>query len=177
MTSYSFHETSLGELLLTGRDGKLTGLYFADRAHAPRPGRAWLRQDDAAIFASTRRQLDEYSEDGRKNFDLPVAMQGTPFQLRVWQEIARVPFGRTISYGELAARIGAPKAVRAVGTAAGRNPLCWIVPCHRVVGKDGRLTGYAGGISRKRLLLDFEAGRISWMPALSAPEADFAISA
>jgi methylated-DNA-[protein]-cysteine S-methyltransferase len=176
MTSYSFHETSIGELLLAGCDGKLTGLYFADRTHAPRPGRDWLRQDDAAIFARTRRQLDEYVLGGRKNFDLSVAMTGTPFQLRVWREIARIPFGQTISYGELAAQVGAPHAIRAVGTAAGRNPLCWIVPCHRVVGKDGRLTGYAGGISRKRLLLDFEAGRISRLPDLAATPANLALA-
>jgi methylated-DNA-[protein]-cysteine S-methyltransferase len=177
MTAYSFHETSIGELLLLSREGKLTGLYFADQPHAPRPGRDWLRQDDAAIFAPTRRQLDEYTKGGRKNFDLPTALSGTPFQLQVWREIARIPFGRTISYGELAARIGAPRAVRAVGAAAGRNPLCWIVPCHRVVGKDGRLAGYAGGISRKRLLLDFEAGRISQLRDVSPPPANLAIAA
>ncbi len=165
MTFYSFHQTSIGELLLTARDGNLTGLYFADQAHAPRPGRDWLRQDDAAIFLRARQQVDEFIEGDRKNFDLPLALHGTPFQVRAWQEIARIPFGQTISYGELAARAGAPRAVRAAGAAAGRNPLCWIVPCHRVVGKDGRLTGYAGGISRKRLLLDFEAGRISAFPA------------
>jgi methylated-DNA-[protein]-cysteine S-methyltransferase len=176
MTSYSFHETSIGELLLAGREGKLTGLYFADQAHAPQPGRDWLRQDDAAIFTQTRRQLDEYIAGDRKNFELPIGLRGTPFQLQVWQEIARIPFGQTISYGELAARIGAPHAVRAVGTAAGRNPLCWIVPCHRVVGKDGRLTGYAGGISRKRLLLDFEAGRISRLRDVSVPSADLALA-
>jgi methylated-DNA-[protein]-cysteine S-methyltransferase len=161
MTSYSFHETPLGELLLTARDEKLTGLYFADQAHAPRPGRGWLRHDDAPIFARTRRQLDEYARGARTIFDLPLALDGTPFQIRVWREIARLPFGATLTYGELAARLNEPSAVRAAAAAAGRNPVCWIVPCHRVIGKDGRLTGYAGGLSRKRLLLDFEAGRIS----------------
>jgi methylated-DNA-[protein]-cysteine S-methyltransferase len=160
MTSYSFHQTPLGELLLTARDEKLTGLYFADRPHAPRPGRDWLRQDDAAIFVEARRQLDEFARGARTDFDLPLALDGTPFQLRVWPEITRIPFGTTISYGELAARLGEPRAVRAAASAAGRNPLCWIVPCHRVVGQDGRLTGYAGGLSRKRLLLELEAGRV-----------------
>jgi methylated-DNA-[protein]-cysteine S-methyltransferase len=160
MTSYSFHETPIGELLLTARDEKLTGLYFVDRPHAPRAGRDWLRQDHAPIFARVRHQLDEYLRGARENFDLPLALDGTPFQLRVWREIARVPFGATISYGELAARLGTPRAVRAAAAAAGRNPICLVVPCHRIIGQDGRLTGYAGGLSRKRLLLELEAGRV-----------------
>jgi methylated-DNA-[protein]-cysteine S-methyltransferase len=95
-------------------------------------------------------------------------LSGTPFQVRVWNEIARIPFGRTISYGELAERVGSADAVRAVGTATGRNPVCWIVPCHRVVGKDGSLTGFAGGLERKRAFLDFESGK----SAMLAPEAE-----
>ena len=107
----------------------------------------------------TAQQLDEYAAGEKRKFDLPVAFNGTPFQVRVWEEIYRIPFGETISYGELAARAGNPEAVRAAGTATGRNPICWVVPCHRVVGKMAALTGFAGGLERKRAYLDFESGR------------------
>jgi O-6-methylguanine DNA methyltransferase len=175
MTLYSYEQSPLGELLLTSRESRLTGLRFADQPEASYRGRDWLRDDDAEIFAQTRRQLQEYMEGERKEFDLSmIGMGGTPFQIQVWQEISRIPFAETISYGELAVRIGAPNAVRAVGAAAGQNPVCWIVPCHRVVGKNGSLTGYAGGLARKRFLLDFEAGRSQGRLALLPSEAGLA---
>jgi methylated-DNA-[protein]-cysteine S-methyltransferase len=157
MTIYSFHETFLGRLLLTADETALTGLYFADEPHAPGAEHLGIRSDDAAIFRRTVEQLDAYTAGSLTEFDLPLRLEGTPFQERVWSEIARIPFGATISYGELATRIAAPLAVRAAGRAAGANPIGWIVPCHRVTGKDGSLTGYAGGLPRKRLLLDFES--------------------
>jgi methylated-DNA-[protein]-cysteine S-methyltransferase len=159
MTTYTHIDSPLGQLLLTSREGKLSGLYFADQPHAQiAPG--WIRQDDAAIFVQTAQQLEEYSSGERERFDLPLGLSGTPFQVSVWNAIATIPFGQTITYGELARRAGrSPKDARAIGTATGQNPVCWIVPCHRVVGKSGTLTGYAGGIARKSVLLDFEAAR------------------
>jgi methylated-DNA-[protein]-cysteine S-methyltransferase len=103
--------------------------------------------------------LEEYASGKRQQFDLPIGLAGTPFQALVWHQISLISFGQTVTYSDLARRIGSPDAVRAVGTAAGRNPLCWIVPCHRVVGRDGSMTGYAGGLGRKEALLAFESGR------------------
>ena len=158
MTLYTSIDSPLAQLLLTSREGRLSGLYFADQPHA-RIAPGWVRRDDAAIFAQTARQLEEYAAGERQSFDLPLGLSGTPFQALVWNAIAAIPFGQTITYGELARRVGrSPKDARAVGTATGRNPVCWIVPCHRVVGKSGALTGYAGGVARKSALLEFEAG-------------------
>lgn len=112
-----------------------------------------------AVLAETERQLDEYFAGERTSFDLPLALRGTPFQLRVWRALCDIPYGETISYGELARRVGAPGAARAVGLANGRNPVPIIVPCHRVIGANGTLTGYGGGLDRKRWLLALEAGR------------------
>lgn len=159
VTTYTRLESPLGELLLTGSDGKLTGLSFADAPHAPKIAPGWIERENAPLFARARRQLEEYASGEREQFDLPIGLAGTPFQLRVWQAIRAIPFGETVTYGEIARRIGFTRAVRAVGTALGRNPLCWIVPCHRVVGRDGSLTGYAGGLGRKEALLAFESGR------------------
>jgi methylated-DNA-[protein]-cysteine S-methyltransferase len=158
MTIYTHIDSPLGQLLLTSREGKLSGLYFADQPHA-RIAPGWVRRDDAAIFAQTAQQLEDYASGERESFDLPLDLSGTPFQVSVWNAIAGIPFGQTITYSELAQRVGSPQAVRAAGTAAGHNPVGWIVPCHRVVGKNGALTGYAGGIARKSALLDFEAAK------------------
>ncbi len=160
-TIYTQIESILGPLLLVSRENKLAGLYFLDQRHAPRIGSDWIRQDDAAIFLQTEDQLREYASGERERFDLKIDLHGTPFQLQVWHEINAIPFGQTITYGDLAKRVGAPQSVRAGGTATGANRLSWIVPCHRVVGKNGSLTGYAGGLSRKSALLDFEAARLS----------------
>ena len=133
-----------------------------NRAQA-RPGRSRLigcQSDEAAPFAEAKRQLAAYFAGRLTAFDLPLAPQGTPFQRRVWDELRRVPHGQTVSYGELARRIGSPTACRAVGAANGRNPLCIIVPCHRVVGANGKLIGYAGGMPRKEALLALERGTL-----------------
>lgn len=158
MITFTHLESPLGTLLLTSLKDKLTGLYFTDQAHVPRIGPDWIEQENAEIFVQTRQELEEYAAEERESFDLSIDLHGTPFQRQVWQAIAAIPFGETVTYSELAQRVGKPKAVRAVGTAAGRNPVCWIIPCHRVVGKGGSLGGYAGGLPRKKALLEFEAG-------------------
>ena len=116
----------------------------------------WRRCDEA--FAAVRGQLEEYFAGERTLFDVALEMEGTPFQRRVWRELEAIPYGETISYGELARRVGQPSAARAVGLANGRNPVAVIVPCHRVIGADGSLTGYGGGMERKRILLGLESG-------------------
>jgi methylated-DNA-[protein]-cysteine S-methyltransferase len=147
----------VGELLLTAEGGRLTGLYLpADRyaRHAAaEPGAA--RRDDRA-FAAARQQLAEYFASERTSFDLPVAPVGTPFQQRVWSELQRIGHGMTTTYAELARRIDRPTAIRAVGAANGANPVSIVIPCHRVIGSNGTLTGYGGGLEAKRFLLDLE---------------------
>jgi methylated-DNA-[protein]-cysteine S-methyltransferase len=160
-TTYTEIDSPLGPLLLTSTDGKLSGLYFADRPHA-RVEPHWIRQDDAEIFAQTRRQIVETASWQRERFDLPVLLEGTPFQVQVWNAIATIPLGQTITYSELAERVGrSARDARAVGTATGENPVSLIVPCHRVVGKSGKPTGYAGGLERKSALLAFEAALVA----------------
>jgi methylated-DNA-[protein]-cysteine S-methyltransferase len=117
----------------------------------------WRRADEP--FAEVRRQLAEYFDGERDEFDVPLEMTGTHFQRRVWRALRQIPYGETTTYGELARRVGRPSASRAVGLANGRNPIAVIVPCHRVIGSDGSLTGYGGGLERKRLLLELEVGR------------------
>jgi methylated-DNA-[protein]-cysteine S-methyltransferase len=154
-TIYTRHDSAFGPLLLLARDGYLTGVYFADQLHAPAIDIAWRRDDDDVLFAQTVREISEFASGERHAFSLPFAGVGTPFQKQVWREIAAIPFGETRSYGEIASRLGA--FARAVGSAAGRNPLSLVVPCHRVVGANGALTGYAGGLERKRRLLELES--------------------
>lgn len=146
----------LGVLTLTATSDGLHGLYMAEHRHAPsRTG--WVR-DDAAL-APAKEQLEEYLAGERHAFDLELAAPlGTPFQQLVWRALEAIPYGTTTTYGELAARLGVPRAVRAVGAANGRNPLSIVRPCHRVVGADGSLTGYGGGLGAKRTLLALEAG-------------------
>jgi methylated-DNA-[protein]-cysteine S-methyltransferase len=153
---YTSVESPIGELLAVGDSRALHGLYMQE-GRTPITVRAgWEATDEP--FADARAQLAEYFAGQRRAFDLPLAMAGSPFQRRVWRALQDIPYGETISYGELARRIGVPSASRAVGVANGRNPLCVIVPCHRVIGVDGSLTGYGGGLARKRLLLELEAG-------------------
>jgi methylated-DNA-[protein]-cysteine S-methyltransferase len=144
-------ETPVGPLLLTARDGALTGLQFD-----PGPERSGHRDDDEPVLVDARRQLEEYFAGNRVQFDIPVSVDGTAFQKRVWEQLSKIPYGTTISYGELARRIDKPTASRAVGLANGRNPVAIFVPCHRVVGANGSLTGFGGGMDRKRALLDLE---------------------
>jgi methylated-DNA-[protein]-cysteine S-methyltransferase len=154
---YTRLPSPLGELLLTAEDGRLTGLYLpADRLarHATAdPGGA--QRDDAA-FAAARAQLAQYFAGERTAFDLRVAAPGTPFQQRVWEELRALGHGETTTYAELARRIGRPTAIRAVGAANGANPVSIVIPCHRVIGSDGALTGYGGGLAAKRFLLALE---------------------
>jgi len=166
MTRYAMIDTALGAAYATADErGALTGLYFVKARHAPKIAGSWRRCDAAeAPFAECARQLREYFEGARHAFDLPLAPRGTAFQQRVWQEIARIPFGETLSYAALAERAGAPGAARAAGAATGRNPLSIVVPCHRVLGGRGALTGYAGGLERKTRLLALEGA----LPAVAA---------
>jgi methylated-DNA-[protein]-cysteine S-methyltransferase len=154
MTLYSTVPSPIGELMLCGDDASLTALHLP--GHWAKPGAGWRRDD--ARFADVARQLEEYFAGERTVFDVPLVLDGTAFQRRVWGALRDIPYGTTISYGELARRIGQPSASRAVGLANGRNPISVIVPCHRVIGADGTLTGYGGGLERKQLLLGLEAG-------------------
>jgi methylated-DNA-[protein]-cysteine S-methyltransferase len=149
----------LGELLLISDGTALRGLVMQ---RGPRPIRvdtSWVRSPSP--FSEAVVQLDQYFAGERRAFDLPLVLDGTPFQLRVWAALQEIPYATTISYGELARRIGCPLASRAVGLANGRNPVSIIVPCHRVIGADGSLTGYGGGLDRKRWLLDLEGGVVA----------------
>ena len=156
MTSFTRFDTPLGLLVAVAEDGALTGLYFHDEKHAIAIQPQWREEPNATPFPALARQLEEYFAGKRAAFDVPLAAQGTDFQRRIWKEIARIPFGETITYAELAKRAGAAGSSRAAGAATGRNPISIIVPCHRVVGSDGSLTGYAGGLPRKTRLLEIE---------------------
>jgi len=148
----------IGPLTLVAEDGSLIGLYLDSPKH--RPGTDLLGEAGdprEQPFAAAAEQLEEYFAGQRAEFDLPLAPAGTQFQRRVWAGLQAIPYGQTWSYGELASKIGQPTAVRAVGLANGRNPIAMVIPCHRVIGSDGSLTGYGGGLDRKRFLLDLEA--------------------
>jgi methylated-DNA-[protein]-cysteine S-methyltransferase len=165
MTSYSILKTkSLGDLLLVASETKLTGIYFTNGKHAPDRKSDWADNPSHPVLKKVSAQIEEYLQGKRRNFSIPLASSGTDFQRAVWQQIERIPFGETISYTELAKRAGAPKASRAAGAATGRNPFTIIVPCHRVVGKDGGLGGYAGGLNRKKRLLEVETPEIGQAP-------------
>lgn len=151
-------DSPIGPLTLVANgDDALIGLYLPDQRHAPAEGSFGARDDD--ILAGLREQLAAYFEGELTDFDVPLAPQGTPFQLLVWEALRTIPYGETRSYGELAAQIGRAGASRAVGLANGRNPIGIVVPCHRVIGANGSLTGYGGGLPTKRALLDLEQRR------------------
>jgi methylated-DNA-[protein]-cysteine S-methyltransferase len=154
-TLWTTTSSPVGDLVLTGDGRCLAELRLPDSDGLPAvPANGHHRDDDA--FAAVRAQLSEYFEGARTSFDLPLAARGTSFQLQVWDALRLIPYGVTASYGEVAASIGRPGAARAVGLANGRNPIAIIVPCHRVIGADGSLVGYGGGLERKRYLLDLE---------------------
>ena len=155
---YSYVDSPLRRVLLTSDGEALTGLYLEGQKYEPRPADDWVRDDALPLFVTTATQLDEYFAGTRSRFELPLAPVGTPFQRQVWLALEELPYGGRVTYGELARRLGRPQAARAVGAAVGRNPVSIIVPCHRVVGSDGALTGYAGGLERKQALLRLEAG-------------------
>ncbi|HEU0019890.1 MAG TPA: methylated-DNA--[protein]-cysteine S-methyltransferase [Thermoleophilaceae bacterium] len=155
---YTTVDSPIGELLLTGDGHALHGLYMqAGRPKRIRP--EWERSDEA--FAAVAQQLAEYFAGERREFDVPLVLNGPPFQRQAWHALREIPYGETVSYGEQARRIGQPDAARAIGAANGQNPIAVIVPCHRVIGADGSLTGFGGGLERKRLLLDLEADAVS----------------
>ena len=151
--------TRLGELTVLRDGGLLTGLYFP--RHWPRPDRAAFGARDDRGFEESARQLDEYLAGERGAFDLPMEARGAEFDRRVWDLLMRVPYGQTTTYGDLARRLGGGADPREVGAAGGRNPLCILIPCHRVLGSTGKLTGYAGGLRRKRALLEIEQAGIT----------------
>lgn len=142
--------------MLVADDAALTGLYFVGCDHLPAVSRQWKLNAKHPVLQQAAKQLKEYFSRKRKDFSLPLRLAGTEFQQKVWQQIARIPYGETIDYTALAKRAGAPDATRAAGTATGRNPVSIIIPCHRVVGKNGNLCGFAGGLERKRQLLELE---------------------
>ena len=152
-------DSPIGGLLLLGDGRALCGLHIQQgcKAVAVEPG--WQRAEEP--FGEVRSQLAQYFAGRRMRFDLPLAMRGTSFQNRVWDELQKIPYGRTATYGELGCRIGQPSAARAVGLANGSNPISVIVPCHRLVGANGALTGYGGGLERKQMLLSLEADSLA----------------
>ena len=156
MTVYAHVDSPIGRLLLLADERSLCGLHMDVAGREPKGRAGWLERPDAAPLRDAARQLEEYFGGARRRFDLPLRLEGTPFQRRVWQALLDIPFGDTESYGQLARRIGNPGASRAVGLANNRNPVAIIVPCHRVIGADGSLTGYGGGLDRKSWLLVHE---------------------
>jgi methylated-DNA-[protein]-cysteine S-methyltransferase len=153
---YTEMESPLGTLQLTAEDGALTGVHFPGQKHDRPRASDWERADDEPVLAQARGELGEYFAGRRTRFDLRLAPHGTPFQQAVWQALLAVPFGTTSTYGAIAEAIHKPSAARAVGAAVGANPIGIVVPCHRIVGRDGTLTGYAGGLDRKAKLLALE---------------------
>jgi methylated-DNA-[protein]-cysteine S-methyltransferase len=151
-TAYAIVDSPIDELLLTAEDGVLTGLHFSPFAIDPE----WVH--DPAQLEPAATQLGEYFAGERTAFELKLSPEGTDFQRRVWAMLREIPYGKTTTYGSLANELGNPRTVRAVGLANGRKPIAVIIPCHRVIGADGSLTGFGGGLDRKRALLDLEAG-------------------
>ena len=151
---YDYLPTPIGKLLLAADAQGLRDVWFETGKHRKEPDPSWQHHPAKLAFAS--KQLEEYFAGERQTFDLPLHPLGTPFQVQVWQTLAKIPYGTTISYAELARRIHQPLAVRAVGAANGRNPLPIVLPCHRVIGSDGSLTGFGGGLPTKRFLLAME---------------------
>ena len=161
MQRYCTIPTPLGEMIALEEQNALCGLWFAGEKHAPAVAGEWVHDPDLPLFAALREQLDAYFSGKLRGFDLPLAPAGTPFRLAVWELLRAIPAGSTITYGALARQMAEQRDVRlpaaqAVGGAVGHNPLTIIVPCHRVVGADGSLTGYAGGLERKAALLALE---------------------
>lgn len=154
ISHYTYLESPVGPLLIAGADEVVMLINFPTGSQAQQPRDGWVR--DNTMFVEARRQLTEYFAGTRTDFTMPVAMDGTDFQKDVWTALRAVPFGETVSYGELAHKIGRPKASRAVGAANHANPLPIVVPCHRVIGSDRSLTGFGGGLETKQTLLEFE---------------------
>jgi len=166
MNHHTYADGPLGRMLLTSDGLALTGLYFLGQKYQPMPPENCADEPWAEPFAQVRAELAGYFAGARQRFDVALAPEGTQFQRRVWGALAAIPFGTTLSYLALARLIDASRSVRAVGAAVGRNPISILIPCHRVIGSDGSLTGYAGGLDRKRRLLVLEAAA---QPLLQRP--------
>ena len=151
---YDYLETPIGSLLLAGDGENLVELGFPGGKEAKRHQPGWIQKSEP--FAECKRQLQEYFAGTLREFDIPLAPRGTEFQLQVWNALRSIPYGETVSYGDLARQIGRPTASRAVGAANGKNPIPVIIPCHRVIGSNGTLTGFGGGLDSKRFPLDLE---------------------
>jgi methylated-DNA-[protein]-cysteine S-methyltransferase len=156
MHYYDYYQSPRGRMLLVADDKALTGVYFTGQKYQPRIEEGWTRDAQHVPLRRAKRELSEYFNGTRTSFTVEIAPRGTPFQRAVWKAIAGVGFGQTIAYAELARRVGRPGSARAAGAATGRNPIGIIVPCHRIVGSNGALTGYAGGLAKKRALLAME---------------------
>jgi methylated-DNA-[protein]-cysteine S-methyltransferase len=156
MRYYDIYKSPRGSILLVATEAGVSGVYFIGQKYFPEKEKTWRRDPDHAPLKQAKRELREYFAGKRKRFAVALDPEGTPFQRKVWKAISSVAFGNTISYGELARRAGCPGSARAAGAATGRNPLGIIVPCHRIIGSNGALTGYAGGLSKKRALLALE---------------------
>jgi methylated-DNA-[protein]-cysteine S-methyltransferase len=157
---YRILESPVGPLLVAGDDRAVRFLLFRRGRRPVEPDPAW--EPDRHTLEDPARQLSLYLAGRLRDFDVPVAPEGSAFQRRVWHELQRIPYGETISYGELARRLGNPRAMRAVGLANGANPIAIIIPCHRVIGQNGRLVGYGGGLAVKQALLSLERGLAMW---------------
>lgn len=151
---YTQLESPVGTLLLTLEDGQLTNICMCNQKRTVEVQPDWVESD--RHFRTVARQLEDYFRGKRKTFDIPIRPRGTDFQMSVWKQLSKIPYGETATYGDIAKRIDNPKAVRAVGLANGRNPLPIVIPCHRVVGAHGQLTGFGGGLEKKALLLKIE---------------------
>jgi len=158
----------LGDLTLVRDQAGLRGLYFPHHWYKPQPSEFGRRAGDG--FDAATGQLEEYLAGARREFELPLAPAGDEFQLAVWELIAAIPYGDTVTYGDLAARLGGETTPQQVGAAVGRNPLSILIPCHRVIGRNGKLTGYAGGLARKRHLLELERDQVSRSLGMSQQE-------
>jgi methylated-DNA-[protein]-cysteine S-methyltransferase len=156
---YTTIDSPIGELLLLSDGEALRGLYMQEGRKPAKINPSWVCSIEP--FAAVTEQLNEYFAAERTVFDIPLVLEGAPFEREVWHALQEIPYGETVSYGEIARRVNQPSAARAVGLANGRNPIAVIVPCHRVIGADGTLTGYGGGLERKRLLLELEQGQTS----------------
>ena len=156
MHYYDYYQSPRGRMLLIADDTGLTGVYFTGQKYQPRIEEGWVRDARQGLLGQAKRELAEYFDGTRTHFTVKIAPRGTPFQRAVWKAITGVAFGRTIPYAELARRAGRPGSARAAGAATSRNPISIIVPCHRIVGSNGALTGYAGGLAKKRALLALE---------------------
>jgi methylated-DNA-[protein]-cysteine S-methyltransferase len=157
MRYYEFYDSPQGRMLLVAGDEGLSGVYFDGQKYVAHAEPDWRRDAHHAPLRQAKRELAEYFGGEREHFEVALAPEGTPFQRSVWKAISGVGYGGTITYGELASRAGCPGSARAAGAATGRNPIGIIVPCHRIVGSNGSLTGYAGGLDRKRALLRLES--------------------